>query len=221
MTVQLFCGDCLDILPTLEAGSVDAVITDPPYPKKYLFLYWFVAEQSRQLLVQGGSYLAIVPHYAMENVLEKVGQHLKYRWIFSMWQAMGQHPRMAMGIEVMWKPIVWWINGSWPQGRGFVRDGFENSQPDKKHHKWEQSLDWAQYCLSVVPRGGTVVDPMMGGSIDWLVVLAASLPILSDSPIGTFRTFCKIWSNMLTEELLIWTLKTFFTASLNPSNSQI
>jgi len=32
MTVRLFCGDCLDILPTLEAGSVDAVVTDPPYP---------------------------------------------------------------------------------------------------------------------------------------------------------------------------------------------
>ena len=27
----LYQGDCLDILPTLEAGSVDAVITDPPY----------------------------------------------------------------------------------------------------------------------------------------------------------------------------------------------
>ena len=27
----LICGDCLDVLPTLEAGSVDAVITDPPY----------------------------------------------------------------------------------------------------------------------------------------------------------------------------------------------
>jgi site-specific DNA-methyltransferase (adenine-specific) len=27
----LYRGDCLDILPTLEAGSVDAVITDPPY----------------------------------------------------------------------------------------------------------------------------------------------------------------------------------------------
>ena len=30
--IQLYLGDCLDILPTLEAGSVDAVITDPPYP---------------------------------------------------------------------------------------------------------------------------------------------------------------------------------------------
>ena len=29
--IDLRLGDCLDILPTLEAGSVDAVITDPPY----------------------------------------------------------------------------------------------------------------------------------------------------------------------------------------------
>ena len=29
--VQLYLGDCLEILPTLAAGSVDAVVTDPPY----------------------------------------------------------------------------------------------------------------------------------------------------------------------------------------------
>jgi hypothetical protein len=27
----LYCGDCLDVLPRLEPGSVDAVVTDPPY----------------------------------------------------------------------------------------------------------------------------------------------------------------------------------------------
>jgi len=31
MTIELYHGDCLEILPTLEAGSVDAVITDLPY----------------------------------------------------------------------------------------------------------------------------------------------------------------------------------------------
>lgn len=31
MSVQLYCGDCLEVLPTLQAGSVDAVVTDPPY----------------------------------------------------------------------------------------------------------------------------------------------------------------------------------------------
>jgi len=29
--ITLYLGDCLDILPTLAAGSVDAVVTDPPY----------------------------------------------------------------------------------------------------------------------------------------------------------------------------------------------
>lgn len=32
--VQLYLGDCLEVLPTLEAGSVDAVVTDPPYELK-------------------------------------------------------------------------------------------------------------------------------------------------------------------------------------------
>lgn len=31
MTYKLHLGDCLDVLRTLDAGSVDAVITDPPY----------------------------------------------------------------------------------------------------------------------------------------------------------------------------------------------
>ncbi len=31
MTVELHCGDCLDVLRTLPDGSVDAVVTDPPY----------------------------------------------------------------------------------------------------------------------------------------------------------------------------------------------
>ena len=31
-SVRLLLGDCLEILPTLEAGSIRAVVTDPPYP---------------------------------------------------------------------------------------------------------------------------------------------------------------------------------------------
>lgn len=31
MTYKLYLGDCLDIMPTLDAGSIDAIITDLPY----------------------------------------------------------------------------------------------------------------------------------------------------------------------------------------------
>jgi DNA modification methylase len=34
--IRLACGDCLKVLPTLEAGSVDCVVTDPPYGIGYV-----------------------------------------------------------------------------------------------------------------------------------------------------------------------------------------
>ena len=35
-TVQLYLGDCLEVLPTLAPGIVDAVVTDPPYGMAYV-----------------------------------------------------------------------------------------------------------------------------------------------------------------------------------------
>ena len=121
-----------------------------------------IAREAQRILKSGGSYLAILPHYAVPEIIDAVGQHLKWRWLHSMWQADGNHPRMAMGIEVMWKPIGWWVKDAWPQGRGFVRDGFANLQPKQEIHPWEQSLGWADFCLKMVPGGGAVLDPLMG-----------------------------------------------------------
>lgn len=160
--VRLILGDCLEIMKTLPDNSVDTVITDPPYSRRHLPFYGQIASQLPRILRHGGSLLAIVPHYAMPDILQAVGIHLKYRWLCCMWQGTGQHPRMAMGIEVMWKPIVWWVNEAWPSGRGFIRDGFENQQEGKTLHKWQQSESWADYCLRFVLNNGIVLDPFMG-----------------------------------------------------------
>lgn len=37
---QLFLGDCLDILPTLEASSIDSICTDPPYGYNFMGKNW-------------------------------------------------------------------------------------------------------------------------------------------------------------------------------------
>lgn len=36
----LYCADCLDVLPQLEAGSVQAVVTDPPYGLSFMGKKW-------------------------------------------------------------------------------------------------------------------------------------------------------------------------------------
>lgn len=41
--ITVYCGDCAEVMPELEAGSIDAVITDPPYglDKKWTGGTWF------------------------------------------------------------------------------------------------------------------------------------------------------------------------------------
>ena len=54
--VQLILGDCLEVLPTLDVGSIDAVVTDPPYPDYYTELYqqtpitWLTEVGCKQLI---------------------------------------------------------------------------------------------------------------------------------------------------------------------------
>jgi site-specific DNA-methyltransferase (adenine-specific) len=159
---QLYHGDCIEVMRSLPDNSVDAIVTDPPYPKQYLPLYYGMAREAKRILKDGGSLLTIAPHYALPDIISEFGKHLKYRWMCCMWQKSGGHPRMAMGVEVLWKPILWYVKRAHPQGRGFIADGFDNAPPDKKFHKWEQSSTWAEYCMKFVPEGGTVLDPFMG-----------------------------------------------------------
>jgi adenine-specific DNA-methyltransferase len=69
MTNTLYMGDCLEILPTLEANSIDLILTDPPYFKvkneawdrqwdnRSAFIAWLgkVADEWQRVLKPNGS----------------------------------------------------------------------------------------------------------------------------------------------------------------------
>ena len=40
MSIELHCGDCLDVMAGMEANSVDSVVTDPPYGLKFMGKDW-------------------------------------------------------------------------------------------------------------------------------------------------------------------------------------
>jgi DNA modification methylase len=179
MSVTIIHDDCSHALRALPDASVDAVVTDPPYPRKYLPLYGAMAAELPRILKPGGSLLTIVPHYALPSVIADIGQHLKFRWLLA-WHQGAPYASMAMGVRVHWKPIGWWVNGSWPRGRGFVDDALDTygRQPSKCHHPWEQRLEWARYCLSFVPTGGTVLDPFMGSGTSGVACIGRDYPYI-------------------------------------------
>ena len=124
MTVTLYHGDCFDILPTLEAGSVDVVVTDPPYngvksedwdnqwknDAEYLdWLNTIIIEFSRVLKFNGSLYLFASPQMSARvelliggqlNVLNSI------RWI----KGMGWHKKadkeQARSYFSPWESII-------------------------------------------------------------------------------------------------------------------
>ncbi len=50
MTVKILHGDCLALLPTLAADSVDAVVTDPPYGLEFMGKEWDGSDGFRRSL---------------------------------------------------------------------------------------------------------------------------------------------------------------------------
>jgi len=164
---KIILGDAVEVMSYIPDGSIDLVFTDPPYPKEYFYTYKNLADYCPRIMKHGASLITLVGHYAIENTIKYFDGKLKYRWMLCTNQFSGSHPRMAMGIEVMWKPMLWYVKGSYPKGRGFLRDGIEitskTGQKKASGHKWEQSLDWCLYYIEKLTQPNDVVfDPYIG-----------------------------------------------------------
>ena len=117
--VRLIHGDCLDILPTLEAGSVDAVVTDPPYGIKFKYAthddtpdgygewLWSVISIAESKCKPGSP---IFVWQAMPNV-RKFAEWFPRDWrIFAACKNFVQMRPTAM--QYAFDPvIVWWTDG--------------------------------------------------------------------------------------------------------------
>jgi DNA modification methylase len=66
VTVQLICGDCLEEMKTMPSGSVDAVITSPPYDNQrdygnnWIFDFNGTSQELARIIKQGGIIVWIV-----------------------------------------------------------------------------------------------------------------------------------------------------------------
>lgn len=93
MTYQIIQGDCLEALPSIASQSVDAVITDPPYPEidrdygRLTEAAWWdlmmgICSEVRRILKPSGSAVFI-----LQPNSRKVGSMRPWLWRFMYWAA--------------------------------------------------------------------------------------------------------------------------------------
>jgi hypothetical protein len=108
----LYCGDATEIMPTLEAASVDCVITDPPYPEisrdygRMTEAAWHammdvIVPESRRVLSATGSAV-----YVLQPNSERVGRMRPWLWEF-----MAKWTREWGMVQDAW----WWNTAAMPE----------------------------------------------------------------------------------------------------------
>ena len=89
--LKLIQGDCLEVLPTLADASVDAVVTDPPYPEidraygrlseaSWGTMMRAVVGEARRILKPAGSAV-----FVLQPNSERVGRMRTWLWEFQAW----------------------------------------------------------------------------------------------------------------------------------------
>lgn len=163
---KLYHGNAESISPEY-IGKFDLVFTDPPYPREFMHCYEMLSWLYPDYMKVGASLFTIVGHYALDEVMQmfRDEEKLKFRWIFDLDQELDQHARMAMGIEVCWKPMLWYVKEKFPRERnyGFMRDKIVIPKKDKAFHKWQQSIIWCYDIIQKVTKENELVcDPFVG-----------------------------------------------------------
>ena len=154
--VQLHLGDCLDILPTLEAGSVDAVITDPPYGCGKADwdigfpLSWY--HKARAIAPMVG---IITGSEGLRDSIPLVGND--FLDVIAARNLNGM-TRSALGFG-NWLACV--VAGARPrQGQTFFEFVVNGSKVD---HPSPKPMDYMQKLISrLTDEGATILDPFMG-----------------------------------------------------------
>ncbi len=166
--VTLFHGDCREILPTLEAGSIDLVLTDPPYGishpcdfksrgrgklaacRDYPDVHGDDSPFDPLLLIQWPCILWGANHYA-SRLPDSGG------WL--VWDKERPDDLDQATCELAWSNIVKGCRRLRYMWNGMIRDGddslFHPTQKPVDLMKWCMGLRWTQGC-------NLILDPFAG-----------------------------------------------------------
>jgi site-specific DNA-methyltransferase (adenine-specific) len=154
--IVIYCADCRDVLPLLPAGSVDLVLTDPPYGVEFRGQDWDrdVPEAALQLP-------NMYPRVAIIMGTVTAYQFPTPKWV-ACWERPASNSRSKVGGFSHWSPILLYGDckmsvdfRSWHAIANAYPPGFGHPSP-----KPERLMLWLVSELS--NPGDLILDPFMG-----------------------------------------------------------
>jgi len=161
---RLICGDILEASAEIKDESVDAIITDPPYPEEFIPCYGVLADVAARVLRPGGFVLAMAGQSHLPEIMVMLTANvaLRYQWTLGYFTPGESTQVFGRKVKSNWKPIVWLVKGKndWEH----VEDTVRSDANDKRFHEWGQSVGgMAQLIERFTVEKSLVLDPFVGG----------------------------------------------------------
>lgn len=150
----------------IEQNSLDWIITDPPYPKKYIPLIENLKELAEYALKPGGGLIMMMGQSYLPTVFKLMDSEiLDYCWTLSYLTPGGQSPyNYQRKSNAFWKPLIYYRKDI-KSGDSFgdvIKTTPNNN--DKDHHYWGQSVEGFDMILEKLTYPGeSILDPFLGG----------------------------------------------------------
>lgn len=155
MTVQLYLGDCLEFMKTLPDGSVDAVITDPPYGLDFRGNDW-----DNFIPVWIGNARRIAPVVIFTTAPTTLWDYPRPDWV-SCWHRTAAQSRNITGGFNHWTPIIVYGKTSFPVDV-YYSNGMTTAHNNKGiDHPTPKDVGLMRWLVEN-SNSQTIFDPFMG-----------------------------------------------------------
>jgi DNA modification methylase len=166
----------------LEDASISLILTDPPYPKEYLYLWEQLAEVAERVLKPGGYLATYSGQLYLNRVMSYLDKHLTYVWTIGLQHTGATQLVNPRTIVCSWKPILLYkkpivgktkehdagkiISASGSALVDFIGDDYR----EKDFHYWGQGESAVGYLMKTLSYpGDLVLDPFVGGGTTLVV----------------------------------------------------
>lgn len=171
--VEIRLGDFVEIAKEIPDGSVDVIITDPPYPHEFIACWSQLSEVAARILKPHGLCIAYSGKLHLDECMSRLGEHLSFYWQIVFMQTVMPtiHPRK---VNTKYKPILVFQNVPGvakvrAHDRYFI-DVIEGEKVEKDAHEWQQSADGVERLVDVFTNVGDLIfEPFSGGGTTALV----------------------------------------------------
>ena len=165
-------GDFEEVFKDIPDGSIDCIITDPPYPKEFIEVWSKLSRFAKRVLKPNGYCVAYSGQMYLPEVMKRMCENLDYYWTFAVYHE-GQ-TQIVNGINLMcrWKPVLIFQNGKKKIENTF-QDYFISEQREKNGHDWQQSKSGVAYLIEMfTKKGDTILEPFAGSGTTMIVAKA-------------------------------------------------